>query len=131
MSLPSRPVFVLSLSIGLGCWATAGADSITLKHGGVIRGELHSDSKTADNAATISIRTHSGAIIVVDRDEVQVVSRSVPAFQRDSGKNDPIKKVSAKKLSTRRRAAPVLLAVSDAPASAAEKAWFKRVKQYQ
>jgi hypothetical protein len=102
-----------------------------LKNGGVIRGELRPDSKTADEKTTVAIRTHSGAIIVVDRDAVEVVSRSVPAFQRGSGKNDSIKKDSAKKVSPRRRAAPVLLAVSDGPASAAEKEWFKRVKQYQ
>src|SRR5436190_16147657 len=112
---------VLLIAVALILCATAGADSITLKNGGVIRGELRTDSKTAEKKTTVAIRTHSGAIVVVDRDGVEAVSHSAPAFQRDS----------ARKVSARRRVAPVVLAVSNGPASAAEKEWSKRVKQWQ
>src|SRR4029077_6253304 len=80
--------------------ATAGDDFIFLKNGGVIRGELRSDSKAADKKTTLSIRTHSGAVIAVDRDEGEVVSRRAQASHKDS----------VKKVPPHRRVAPVLLA---------------------
>lgn len=91
-------------------------DSVVMKNGGVIRGELRSAPKTPDGENTITIRTASGAIVVVARDEIEAVVRSAAVVKRDK---------------SRRRAAPVTLAASDGHLSAAEKSWFKQVKQWQ
>lgn len=113
----TRPhAIVLSLPACLVCSAIVSADSITLKNGGTIRGELLSSSKTRGDEKTISIRTLSGATIAVARDEAEGVTRLAPVVKKDL---------------PRRRVAPVTLSASDGHVSAAEKSWFKRVKQWQ
>lgn len=112
-----RPhAIVLSLPACLVCSAIVSADSIILKNGGTIRGELLSSSKVRGDPTTISIRTPSGATIAVARDEAEGVTHRAPVVKKDS---------------PRRRVAPVILAAADGHVSAAEKNWFKRVKQWQ
>lgn len=91
-------------------------DSIVMKNGGVVRGELRSGPKTPNGEKAIAIRTISGATVVVARDEIEAVVRRAPAMKKDSARD---------------RVTSVTLAASDGLASAAEKSWFKRVKQWQ
>lgn len=68
----SLPIFV-----GLA-GAVVRADSIALKSGGEIRGELLPDRKDAAKIHVISIRSLSGATVAVARDEISAVVRRRP-----------------------------------------------------
>jgi hypothetical protein len=51
------------------------ADCITLKSGGELRGEISADAKALEKAPEMTIRTLSGATVIVARDEVAAVVR--------------------------------------------------------
>ena len=78
-----RPIFVLcSLPVCLASVAMPlGADCVTLKNGGEIRGELLVDAKNATRLPTVLIRTVSGATVTVVSAEVEAVIRRRPVVE--------------------------------------------------
>src|SRR5205807_3940631 len=77
---------------GMASGIAAGrADTVTLKCGGEIRGELVSDAASQAGARRISVRTVSGAMISVESDQVEAVVHRRPIVEE---------------YHTRRRAAP-------------------------
>lgn len=83
-------LFAYSICLEISA-SRACADSVTLKQGGEIRGELLGDSKAKGAAEVVSIRTLSGATVAVLRSEVDAIIRRRPI---------------AEEYETRRRAAP-------------------------
>ena len=76
--MPGRIAWAILFSILPGLAATAGrarADYVTLRTGGEIRGELQSDARAKGRADFVTIRTLSGATVVVGGAEVETVVR--------------------------------------------------------
>lgn len=74
--MPARTSWALVISIPLGlavlCSHVRG-DFVTLRSGGEIRGELLGDAKNKGRSETVTIRTLSGATVIVGRSDVDSV----------------------------------------------------------
>jgi hypothetical protein len=74
-------VFLSILACLAGASQPARADCVTLKNGGEIRGEVLADSKSKARGELVSIRSLSGATVVVGRGEVDAVVRRRPLVE--------------------------------------------------
>ena len=70
-------LFAYSICLAISA-SPACADSVTLKQGGEIRGEVLGDSKAKGSGDLVSIRTLSGATVAVLRSEVNAIIRRRP-----------------------------------------------------
>ena len=70
--------FLASLA---GTARPARADCVTLKNGGEIRGEILADPKLKVRGDLVSIRSLSGATVLVGRDAVETVVRRRPIVE--------------------------------------------------
>jgi len=74
-------IIVTSIVFGLLAVAVACADCVTLKSGGELRGEILADPKSLEKARSITIRTLTGATVIVERENIAEVVRRRPLLE--------------------------------------------------
>src|SRR5947209_7246605 len=75
MNLRAAAALVLALLFLNSSGRSGYADFVVLKSGGEIRGELQRNSNGAESSVAVSVRTLTGAVVTVARDDVQSVTR--------------------------------------------------------